>query len=212
MRGAMLDVECPRCNAKFPPSIDQKLVTCASCGLVFAPHDVVHRAPLPDHAHLPSTVVVRRDGDNIIITAPVDRLGAALTLFITGGLIAVLVRVLASDSAQLFWLPGLGVALFGGSCIYFFASSRRLVLGPTQLTFGVVPIGGMAVLGRREIRTVYTHRTEKSRWKVRAVTREDEELVIFDTPSAKVADYVCDLILQSWHLSLHLEESPQLAR
>ncbi len=44
MRGAQPDAECARCGATYPPSFEGRLVTCTRCGLVFAPHEVLHRA------------------------------------------------------------------------------------------------------------------------------------------------------------------------
>lgn len=44
MRGAQPDAECARCGATYPPSFEGGLVTCTRCGLVFAPHEVLHRS------------------------------------------------------------------------------------------------------------------------------------------------------------------------
>lgn len=57
MRGSQPDAECPRCGNLQPPS--GHLATCAKCGLVFPPHEILHRAVQPrDRAHDDDTKLV----------------------------------------------------------------------------------------------------------------------------------------------------------
>lgn len=69
-RGVMQDAECPRCHTTAPPP-ETRLATCARCGLVFVPHELVARpAPLPrdEIPDPPPEVLVRREGSVLTVS------------------------------------------------------------------------------------------------------------------------------------------------
>jgi hypothetical protein len=96
----MVDAECPRCSATSPPP-ESLLATCKRCGLVFLPHEVQSRPPLPtsgddvelDLPQPPAGVTVRREGDAITIVWPLARYVTAF-IFSAGMFLAYLAATL----------------------------------------------------------------------------------------------------------------------
>ena len=130
MRGAAPDVECPRCNAQFPPTFET-LVTCATCGLVFTPHEVQHRAPLVEALVVPSSLVVRTEGETVIVTSHLSRLSGFATLLVIG----VLVYIVAGHWSALDPMQKVFMFVFAPLATYVGTAqliSRRIVsIGPT---------------------------------------------------------------------------------
>jgi hypothetical protein len=83
MRGAfaMPDAECPRCGATQPPP-EAKLATCAACGLVFTPHEILHKPPPAKPKQLPKPppgIVATRDANYTLVAWPLPRWLAAFS-------------------------------------------------------------------------------------------------------------------------------------
>jgi hypothetical protein len=139
LRGVMADAECPRCGATSPPP-ESLLATCARCGLVFTPHEVLHKLPAPvadvavevplDLPTPPPHVTVHREGASIAILWPLARYVTAFA-FSAGLFLAYLAasRTPATLTTP-FWI---GVAVAGTFGVIQLFAHHVITIGPTAV-------------------------------------------------------------------------------
>lgn len=139
LRGVMADAECPRCGATSPPP-ESLLATCTRCGLVFEPHEVLHKLPaapakvavevplaLPTP---PPHVTVHREGASIAIVWPLARYVTAFAFSVGLFLAYVAASLSPATLTRPFWIGVAGAAAFG--VIQLFAN-HVITIGPTTV-------------------------------------------------------------------------------
>jgi hypothetical protein len=203
----MPDVECPRCNATFPPSVDQKLVTCATCALVFTPHEVVHRPPFVDILDPPPSVQVTTEGDTITVLTKMSRIAGFCLLV---GTIAF-TYVGITNWSELSWMERCLLCVMTPGCSYLvlvqLRSYRIITIDPASFTHRIAPWPApwstTMVIARKTIPSVYVRTTTSKRGKRYRVSSKTQgglvDLVV--SRHADNADYIRDLVAKTWHIS-----------
>jgi hypothetical protein len=206
MRGALPDVECPRCGETWPPTEDARLATCARCGLVFPPHEVLHPSTR-DHPPPPepppragpwADITVERRGDALEVAwrhHPWDsgKLGLAITAL----------GALGMATAEAWPSIGVGAAVALGYLALIVRRARdsaRAVAGELDVHVRRFPFGRRRRLREAEIAYVGLETAgagAHGRSRVQIYLRDGSAFTVAESQTLAVAAYLAERLTEA---------------
>jgi hypothetical protein len=218
MRGAMPDVECPRCNATFAPTFE-KLVTCAKCALVFTPHEVMHRPPNVVPLEVPSTLQMTTDGDIVTVVSKLSRFTGVFILLVMLVMLALLLPVMVNRRALswdqlvvVFVIVIVIVPIFLYVAVVNLVGYRIITIDPASFFHRIGPLPApwdspATVVSRKDVpavcvRQVTARRSARRSHPTYVVSAQKDRVVytLFVSRHEDIAEFVRDLVAQTWRI------------